>query len=148
MEMMRNALSGNLMGLLTDKFTLTFTMMGELQSLETPGQGISTNPTFYQGEKGFDYKVNRYTGLVGGSYKLTDKTSTNFGIQHNEVDGTIRNSLDKLWVSANHNYNDDTSLEARLEVFNFNEKTYGLGGYNDFDDYHGVGAEVVYSKKF
>ncbi len=148
MQMMRNAISGNLMGLLTDKFTLTLMMMGELQGLDTPGEGISTNPTFYQGEKGFDYKVNRYVGLFGGSYRFTDKTSTGFGIQHNEVDGTIRNSLDKLWVSANHNYNDDTSLTARLEIFNFNAKTVGYGGYNDFDDYHGVGAELVYGKKF
>ena len=148
MHLARNAISGNLMGLLTDKFTLTFMMMGEFQNLETPGQGISTNPTFYQGEKAFDYKVNRYVGLASGSYRLTDKTSTNFGIQHTEVDGTIRNSLDKLWVSANHNYNDDTSIEARLEVFNFNEKTYGSGGFNEFDDYSGVGAEVVYGKKF
>jgi hypothetical protein len=148
MQMTRNAISGNLMGLLTDKFTLTFMMMGELQDLETPGEGISTNPTFYQGEKGFDYKVNRYVGLLGGSYRLSDKTSTNFGIQHTEVDGTIRNSLDTLWVSANHNYNDDTSLTARLEVFNFNEKTVGYGAYNDYDDYHGVGVELVYGKKF
>ena len=148
MHLTRNAVSGSLMGLLTDKFTLTLMMMGELQSLNTPGEGISTNPTFYQGEKGFDYKVNRYVGLLGGSYRFTDKTSTNFGIQHNEVDGTIRNSLDKLWVSANHNYNDDTSIEARLEVFNFNAKTVGYGAYNDFDDYHGVGAELVYGKKF
>ena len=148
MEMMRNAISGNLMGLLTDKFTLTFMMMGEFQNLETPGAGISTNPTFYQGEKAFDYKVNRYVALLGGSYRLTDKTSTHFGIQHNEVDGTIRNSLDKLWVSANHNLNDDTSLTARLEFFNFNAKTVGYGAYNDFDDYHGAGVEVVYGKKF
>ena len=148
MEMTRNAISGNLMGLLTDKFTLTLMMMGELQGLDTPGEGISSNPTFYQGEKGFDYKVNRYIGLLGGSYRFTDKTSTSVGFQHNEVEGTIRNSLDKLWVSANHKYNDDTSLAARVEVFNFNAKTAGYGSYNDFDDYHGVGAELVYGKKF
>lgn len=144
----RNAISGSATGVLTDKFTVTLMMMGDLQDIETPGQGISTNPTFYQGEKGFDYKVQRYIALVGGNYRLSDKTSTAFGFQHTEVEGTIRNSLDKLWLSANHNYTDDTSLETRLEVFNFNEKTYGSGGYNDFDDYHGVGAEVVYSKKF
>ncbi len=148
MQMMRNAISGNLMGLLTDKFTLTFMLMGELQGLYTPGEGISTNSTFYQGGKAFDYKVNRYVGLLGGSYRFTNKTSTGFGLQHNEVDGTIRNSLDKLWLSANHSLNDDASISARLEYYNFNAKTVGYGGYNDFDDYHGVGAEVVYNRKF
>lgn len=144
----RNAVSGSATGILTDKFTLTLMMMGDIQDMETPGVGISGNPTFYQGEKVFDYKVNRYIALLGGNYRLSDKTSTAFGFQHTEVDGTIRNSLDKLWISANHAYADDASLEGRLEFFNFNEKTLGLGGYNDFDDYHGAGAEVVYSRKF
>lgn len=148
MNLTRNALSGSVTGILTDKLTLTLMTMGELQDLETPGKGIPSNPTFYQGEKGFDYKVNRYVALAGGTYRLTDKTSTHFGVQHTEVDGTIRNSLDKFWVGANYNHNEDTSLDARLEVFNFNEKTVGYGAYNDYDDYHGAGAEVVYSKKF
>ena len=148
MQMTRNAISGSLTGILTDKFTITLMTMGELQNLETPGQGISTNPTFYQGEKGFDYKVNRYVSLASGSYRFTDKASTHFGIQHTEVDGTVRNSLDKFWVGANYNYNEDTSLDARLEVFNFNAKTVGYGAYNDYDDYHGVVAELVYGKKF
>jgi hypothetical protein len=148
MQLTRNAISGSLMGLLTDKFTLTLMTMGELQDLETPGEGISTNPTFYQGEKGFDYKVSRYVALASGSYKLSDKTSTHFGIQHTEVDGTIRNSLDKFWVGANYDYNEDTSIDARLEAFNFNAKTIGYGAYNEYDDYNGVGAEISYSKKF
>lgn len=146
MQLSRNAISGSLTGTLTDKFILALTIMSELQNMETPGQGISTNPTFFQGEGAFDYTVERYVSFVSGNYRLSDKTSTNFGIQHTEVKGTLRNSFDKLWLGANHKYNDDTSVDTRLTVLNFNEKT--PGGYNDYDDYHGLGAEVIYNKKF
>lgn len=147
-QLARNALSGSLTGMITNKFTLTLMAMGELQDMETPGNGVSANPTFAQGETAFDYQVERYITLIGGNYRLTDKISTSFGIQHTEVAGTIQTSFDKLWLGASHKYNEDTSLEARIEIFGFNEKTVGYGAYNDFDDYRGAGGELVYSKKF
>lgn len=149
MELTRNSLSGSLTGILSDKFTLNFMAIGDLEDINTPGVGVSTNPTFSQGENAYDYRVERVTALVSGNYRLSDKTSTSLSYQHTDQMGTIKNSLDKFSISAIHHRKEDENIEALFEIYNFNEKTVGYNSsYSDFDDYFGIGLQLIYSKKF
>lgn len=139
-EMERESL--NIQGNPLPKFMVTGSAMHEKYEFLTPAEG-QNGSVWANGAAPFDYVTEAWIYSLGGSYGVTASSTVDLKLQHTYVSGDVRNTLNELWAGYKYKLNESSSLEARYEYFDYNDKSS-----NSVDDYDGHGAYIGYNVSF
>ncbi|MBI4395062.1 MAG: hypothetical protein HY583_02580, partial [Candidatus Omnitrophica bacterium] len=133
----RNRITVSLSGPVRDRIFTYFYGGYDYYRVDTPTYGPGTN-RWSRGEE--DYDFNGDVILVGTNinYQITKPVTLYLSYQLTDALGNDNNNtLNEAVAGLRFNLNKTTSVEARYQLFNFQDKRIVDGGYDD--DYYGHG---------